>query len=319
MYERYVLRSEINEILAEGAIMAAGVPGGQTWYGGTGAGETANIYSTTHATKGGVALDGVTVGQGGGGIGTNIAIGIYALGVNTTGYRCVAVGVHALHSNVDGYNNVAVGVGALYSNTNGHYNVGIGDSALSACSVGTDNIAIGVEAMFYTTTGSLDVAIGSFAGAGITTGTNLICIGYNAQPSAGDAANEITLGNTNIATLRCKVTSITAISDRRDKADIRDLLTGLDFVRALQPRRFRWAIRNASGEQTPGGAEDIGFIAQELDEIQTKHGSDLGLVMKENADRWEATPGRLLPVAIRAIQELAAKIDTLEKKIAIKE
>jgi hypothetical protein len=117
------------------------------------------------------------------------------------------------------------------------------------------------------------------------------------------------------------VTTITAISDRRDKTNIETLPIGLDFLTELKPVRWNWQerIQTDDGqlvENTEVGAQDLGFVAQDLDELQTKYDAAwLGLVMKANPDRWEATPGKLLPVAIRAIQELAAKIDILEKKL----
>ena len=56
-----------------------------------------------------------------------------------------------------------------------------------------------------------------------------------------------------------------------------------------------------------------GFIAQELQEAQT--GSEyLDLVMNENPDKLEAKQGKLIPVLVKAIQELSAKVKELESK-----
>ena len=51
------------------------------------------------------------------------------------------------------------------------------------------------------------------------------------------ASNEITLGDSNIATLRCQVTSITALSDQRDKTAIEDLDLGLKFVNSDETKK----------------------------------------------------------------------------------
>jgi len=60
-----------------------------------------------------------------------------------------------------------------------------------------------------------------------------------------------------------------------------------------------------------------GFIAQELDEAQTKAQSEwLNLVLKSNPDRLEATLGNLLPVMVKAIQELKSENDVLKKELA---
>ena len=50
-----------------------------------------------------------------------------------------------------------------------------------------------------------------------TTASNQNSFGYSAA-CTGD--NQITLGNTSIGTIRAQVTSITAISDERDKTSI---------------------------------------------------------------------------------------------------
>ncbi|MFA5457062.1 MAG: tail fiber domain-containing protein [Synergistaceae bacterium] len=140
----------------------------------------------------------------------------------------------------------------------------------------------------------------------------MTCVGYGAEASAVDATNEVTLGNSSVTTLRCKTQTITALSDRRDKTAIEPIPLGLDFIRDLKPSRWIWNCRDGSRV----GDEDTGFIAQDLDDAQQMHGYEIpGLVFKPNDDRWEASSGKLLTVAIKAIQELAAKVDMLEAQI----
>jgi hypothetical protein len=56
-----------------------------------------------------------------------------------------------------------------------------------------------------------------------------------------------------------------------------------------------------------------GFIAQELDEVQTKENAQwLNLVLKDNPVKWEATPGNLFPIVVKAIQELKYENDELK-------
>ena len=61
----------------------------------------------------------------------------------------------------------------------------------------------------------------------------------------------------------------------------------------------------------------MGFIAQELDETQTEFGveENLNLVYKSNPDKLEASYGRLIPVLVKAIQELSAKVEELEGRL----
>jgi len=62
------------------------------------------------------------------------------------------------------------------------------------------------------------------------------------------------------------------------------------------------------------GQKEAGFIAQELDEAQQDAGVDeiLDLVLKSNPDRLEATQGKLIPVLVKAIQELSAEVKELK-------
>jgi hypothetical protein len=130
-------------------------------------------------------------------------------------------------------------------------------------------------------------------------------------------SNQITLGNSSITSLRCQVTTITALSDERDKKDIADIAYGVDFINKLRPVSFTWEARDGSITDKP----DIGFIAQELAAVEDEQNDSerLRLTLRDNEDRLEATPGRLLPIAIKAIQELSqqnaellARIEALE-------
>ena len=59
-----------------------------------------------------------------------------------------------------------------------------------------------------------------------------------------------------------------------------------------------------------------GFIAQELDEVQTKENAEwLNLVLKIIPDKLEATPGNLLPIIVKAIQELKTENDELKNEV----
>jgi hypothetical protein len=52
-----------------------------------------------------------------------------------------------------------------------------------------------------------------------------------------------------------------------------------------------------------------------LDEAQKSASAEwLNLVLKDNPDKWEATPGNLLPIMVKAIQELKAENDLLKSE-----
>lgn len=251
--------------------------------------------------------------------GSNSAFGFQSLRFNTASNNS-AFGYQSLYNNTTGFYNVAFGIQALTSNTDGDFNVAIGGGALLENVNGSNNTAVGHSSL-TNTTGSQNTAIGFVSGNNVLTGTNLTLIGYNAQPTSGSATNQITLGNNQVTSLRCNVTTITSLSDARDKKDIRELSLGLDFISKLKPRQFNWDKREWYKENISDGSKmqetpTAGFIAQELDELQTSENAEwLNLVLKDNPDKWEATPGNILPIMVKGIQELKEENDKLKNEL----
>jgi trimeric autotransporter adhesin len=267
---------------------------------------------------------------------SNTAYGAFAIYSNTTGVYNTATGTEALKNNTTGITNTANGLTALFANTTGDYNTAIGASSLYSNTIGTSNVAVGVDALYSNTTGvsntatglfalrsnttgSDNTAIGLYAGRGDnsqanTTGSNNTFIGANAMGASATASNVITLGNGSIATLRCQVTTITALSDARDKINISNIPAGLSFINALRPVSFEWNTRDGAKV----GASEFGFIAQELLEVQASTGITVpNLVSAENPDRLEASAGTLLPVLVNAVQELTAMVKNLQAELSI--
>lgn len=281
----------------------------------------------------------MTVGLGGGQINTNTAIGIDTLWRNTAGYnnvgvgreslyfnlegnRNVAIGPFTLRSNVNGGENVAIGNNALY-NTREFFNIGIGSSALFTNNIGSENIGIGYKALYKTnsdnnvgvgrrslynnTEGSANTGLGDNALSNSTTGDNNIGIGYNAQASSPTVSGECVLGDSNITTLRCNTSTISSLSDKRDKTDIKPSSFGLEYLLQLKPVDFLWKTRDGNAKD---GTREIGFIAQDLLALEEKYNApQLKTVLQENPEKLEISMGRLLPPAIKAIQELNTKVE----------
>lgn len=205
-------------------------------------------------------------------------------------------------------NNVVLGYLAAQVTTGSNSTI-IGASSGDLLS-GNQNTCLG------TSTGST----GGNGGPGTNdNGNNCTIIGYNAKKTSG-SNNEITLGNSSIASLRCQVTSITALSDRRDKTNIEDVPVGLDYINSLRPVKFDWNRRDGSYQ----GEKAFGFIAQELEEVQNKFGyrEYTKLVYDPEPDKLEATPLNTYPILIKAVQELSQqnkellqRIENLEKKL----
>ena len=152
-----------------------------------------------------------------------------------------AVGALAYSQGTSGAGSAGVGYRALYNNT-GNFNTGMGTEALFSNTSGFENTAVGHNAG-NNVTGNRNTFVGKSAGYNLNSGTNNTIIGRFATSSAGTVSNEITLGDSAIATLRCQVTSITSLSDARDKKDIEDANIGLDFINDLRPVTFKWWIR----------------------------------------------------------------------------
>ena len=242
--------------------------------------------------------------------GFNTAVGVNTLTVST-GAQNTGVGYSALRFVTTGQQNTAVGAAALRDTTSS-WNTAVGDNAGYQISSGNSNLLLGAGAGSSVTTGSANTIVGTFA-SGITSGGFNTVIGYSAQASSLTVSNEITLGGFGTTALRCAVTSITSLSDARDKKDVTDLRAGLDFVKGLRPVEFVWDDRDENGKHD---VADFGFIAQDLKAAQedVQMAEVLKLVYESNPEKLEASYGKLLPILVKAVQELAAKVEQLENK-----
>jgi hypothetical protein len=273
------------------------------------AGGIRNPVNTTNTAAGTDALNPSGTGQ------ANTAFGSQSLALNATGSSNTGVGFLALSVNTDGLRNTAIGANALRDNTTATDNTAIGQSSLLVNTTGIENTTVGRTSLSANTTGGQNTAIGNAAGNSTTTGNNNSFLGFGAVAASATTSNSITLGNSSITSLRCQVTTISSLSDQRDKKEIKDLEYGLDLINRVRPVEFTWDTRDGS----INGKPDIGFIAQELAQVEDSlNDTDrLRLTLRDNPEKLEATPGRLLPIAIKAIQELSAQnielIQRLEK------
>ena len=252
-------------------------------------------------------------------IGSQSALSVAARGVSV-GYLSkgvfngVKVGAYCGYNGVNSHSNVSyVGYKTGYNST-GNNNTGFGQESLYNLVSGTDTVGIGFKSLFLTT-GSTNTGVGYYAGYNLSAGTNNTLIGYNSQPSntASTTNNEITLGNSSIATLRCQVTSITSLSDVRDKKDVKPINVGVEFINKLNPVRFTWNMRDGSKI----GNKSIGFIAQELQEVQNEFDVQdyLNLVSNSNPNKLEVSYGNMIPILIKSLQDLSNKNIEIKERI----
>jgi hypothetical protein len=106
-------------------------------------------------------------------------------------------------------------------------------------------------------------------------------------------------------------TTISAISDQRHKENIRDLDVGLDAVMQLKPRKFDW--KEGKGKNIK---DDRGFIAQEFEQVFPDLIDEWLDPAPEGEEPYKAVRQDLIPVLVKAIQELKAELDTVKAELA---
>ena len=267
-----------------------------------------------------------------------IAIGGSALYALTTGAGNTAVGHQALDATATGQYNTAVGFEALTSLPDGgDQNTAIGWKALhSATSSACDNLtALGYKAGFQISTGFNNTFIGANVDANTGNFDNVTAIGNNFE---ADASDGVFLGNTSVSVIKAQVTSITAYSsDERTKKDIKDYdLKGVDFIKDLQLKTYvyknpadypdeirsdKWDKKDEDGnllyeKPKDSSATQVGLIAQEVEEALAKHnvGNTETYAPTQDSGIKTLTYGNLIFPLIKAVQELSARVEELEKK-----
>jgi hypothetical protein len=246
--------------------------------------------TTTKLTNGDLEINDVRIGRGGGNVASNTVVGLNALNSNTTGNNNTSIGASACANTKSGQLNTAIGSQAMLNNDGG-----------SSC------VAVGVNALLNQVSLANNTAIGVGALSSNTLYNNVGGFGQGCQANGSD---QIVLGNTSINALRCNVQTITSLSDERDKTDILEITEGLEFVNKLKPVTFTWNQR----DEGRVGIKSAGFIAQDLLELQNDSliGENLDLVSDTDPLKLEARYNNLLPILVKAIQELTARINVLE-------
>ena len=148
-------------------------------------------------------------------------------------------------------------------------------------------------------------------------------LGYNIDCAAGYTT--LGAGASDIRAAHGNVTWAT-VSDQRYKKEIVDSTAGLSFINALQPRTFKYknlgelpeafsAYEADSTEVFKNSNTNHGFIAQEV-----KAAIDADSSIKDGFKLWddredgsqEVAEAALIPILVKAIQELTARIAVLE-------
>ena len=106
-------------------------------------------------------------------------------------------------------------------------------------------------------------------------------------------------------------------SDQRLKKNVTLLDKGLEAIKALRPVSFNWVDGFCDVEKDPL----YGFIAQEVQTVDSNLVSPFGDDVELGNDQVVTDPLRvnekfIIPMLVKAMQELSAKVETLETKVA---
>ena len=110
-----------------------------------------------------------------------------------------------------------------------------------------------------------------------------------------------------LGTIYATNTTVQSVSDIRTKENIRNSSEGLSVIDALRPVRFDF--KDGFNESKKN---QLGFIAQEVEEVFPDAVSEW---TKDDGETYKTMgPSALIPVLVKAIQELKAEIEILKNK-----
>ena len=276
---------------------------------------------------GGNCLDALTSGD------HNICLGYNAASAITTMGQTICIGSSAGTNLTTGAHaqNIMIGYATGYSLTsethnlyigrvadgtgtpNGcEYNVGVGNYVFQDLTTGDYNTVVGYTAGRNITTGANNTAIGIEAGGDVTTGGNNTHIGgeagrTNSPHNTTNESNRVVIGNNSVSDFYAKV-SLTVTSDARDKMNFEDVSHGLDFVNQLKPVKFHF--KKSRDDETPHGKARYGFKAQDILALE---GDNPVIIDNENIESLKYKGEHLVPVLVKALQELSTKVKALEE------
>ena len=221
--------------------------------------------------------------------------------------------------------NTLVGIKSGDSIATAVRNVIIGSNAATSCD-SNENVIIGFQAGTYSTaftTGIRNCLVGAYTNTDAVDSDYANGFGYFIEAEAGYTT--VGQATSDIRAAHGNVTWAT-VSDERYKKDIVDSTAGLSFINALQPRTFKYkalgelpetfrAYEADSTDAFKNSNTNHGFIAQEV-----KAAIDADSSIKDGFNLWDSRPdgsqevaeAALIPILVKAIQELTARIAVLE-------
>lgn len=279
----------------------------------TAVGASAQAYSVTAA------------GRSGGSYNTSIGgLSLY----NNYGFYNTGNGYRSMYTCAGGSWNSADGAFSLYYNTSGHLNTANGYYTLYSNTTGGFNTAEGAFALSLNSTGEYNVAIGYNAGPHLDGLYNTTSIGNGAIATA---SNHVRIGNNDVTEISGRV-PYAAISDGRFKRDIKEDISGLDFIINLRPVSYTVdnnaldkflgvpdsvLAKKSSVRKTP--EREIGFVAQEVEQLVKKSGYAFNGVRAPQNEKshYSLAYSQFVVPLVKAVQELNAIVKEQQEQIEL--
>jgi hypothetical protein len=178
-------------------------------------------------------------------------------------------------------------------------NIGVGltTSVLGATGIQLGGTGQSMVLFVNNTGGATTSGCATFAG-GDNSGTSRIIVDFREAAALGTVVGSIAITTA--------ATAFNTSSDRRLKKDIVDTQRGLAEILKMRVRDFGFKV------DADGVAKRTGFIAQELIEVVPSAVT----VEAEGAKYMQVDYSKLTPYCVRAIQQLHARIEQLEARLA---
>ena len=113
-------------------------------------------------------------------------------------------------------------------------------------------------------------------------------------------------GSTSVANINNSTGAYTATSDQRLKENILDSNNALEKVLQIKVRKYDWKDTEIK--------EDFGFIAQELFDVLPQY-----VHQGDEDTNWGVAKAELVPILVKAIQELKSENDNLKSRLEVLE
>ena len=270
---------------------------------------------------------------------SNVAVGFDALQANTNAFNNTALGYRAGYLNTTGTNNTFIGTNAGYANTTAFANTFIGDGSGDLVTTGYRNTILG---MFDGNQGGLDIrtsnnnivlsdgsgnprqVIDSSGNVLINRTSRLhggrLCLDYIGGTDAGMVLRDTTSSGTGVPmqfangattiigsiTHNQTSTSFNTSSDHRLKENVDYTWDATTRLKQLKPARFNFI---SDADTTVDG-----FLAHEAQAVvpEAVHGTHNEVDADGNAVMQGIDQSKLVPLLVKTIQELEARITALE-------